>query len=239
MSYNLGDLDFDSGGGFGPYEATVANAGVAQGKYGPQMVFVCKPTNHERRTQILFMGMGKDQFVFGGDSETIVIGEGEKAFETSIQKEIVSGPKIKVITKAGLFLNNLKHLGFELVGGDMTAFVGMVLDLEEIKFNDAIRRFNKTHPDSTLQELSGDYANAKITIPTKIIKRPAKKVSLQEAVMEVIEGKTEAEMEAWYKAREGFDGSVTPLYKMLTKLEETSVRVINNKYQLKGDKKSV
>lgn len=200
MGFNLGDFDYEGGSGFGPYEATVVNAGVAQGRYGPQMVFVCKPTNPERRTQILFMGMGKDKYVFGGDSETVVIGEGEKAFETAIQKEIVSGPKIKVITKAGLFLNNLKHLGFELVGGDMTAFVGMVLDLEEIKFNEAIRRFNESHPASTLQELSGEYANAKITIPTKIITMPTKKVPLKERILDfIVTKKTENEVIAWTK----------------------------------------
>lgn len=194
----MGDLDYETSGGFGPYEAIVTNAGVTQGKYGPQMLFVCKPTNPQRRTQTLFMGMGKEEYIFSIEGETITTGDGEKAFETIIQKEIVSGPKIKVITKAGLFLNALKHLGFELIDGDMTVFVGMKLDLEEIKFNEAIRRFNEAHPDSTLQELSGDYANATITIPTKIIEMPAKKVPLKEQVLNFIEtGKTENEVIAW------------------------------------------
>lgn len=195
----MGDFDSDSSGGFGPYEATVENAGVAQGKYGPQMIFVCKPTNPERRTQTLFMGMGKE-YAFGGASEVIVTGDGEKAFETTIQKEIISGPKIKVITKAGLFLNTLKHLGFELVGGDMSVFIGMKLDLEEIKFNEAIQIFNTAHPDSILQELTGGYANTKITIPTKIISMPAKKVPLKERILDYISTeKTENEVIAWSK----------------------------------------
>jgi hypothetical protein len=102
------------------------------------------------------------------------------------------------MSKAGLFLNNLKHLGFELASGDMTVFIGMKLDLEEIPFNEAIQRFNKAHPDSTLQELSGDYANAKITIPTKIISMPAKKVPLEEKIRDFVSmGKTESEVIAW------------------------------------------
>ena len=236
MGFDMGDFDYDSSGGFGPYEAEVINAGVAQGKYGAQMIFVCKPTNPERRTQTLFMGMGKGEYVFGGDSEVIVTGEGERAFENIIHKEIADGPKIKVITKAGLFLNTLKHLGFEMTGGDMTTFVGLKLDLEEMKFNDAIKIFNSAHLDSApLQELSGDYANAKITIPTKIIGMPVKKVSLKEAVLEVIEGKTEAEMEAWYKGTDLYDGSVTPLYKLLAELEKTEVLIVNDKYLVKKD----
>lgn len=238
MSYNIGDFDYESSSGFGPYEATVINAGVAQGKYGPQMIFVCKPTNPERRTQTLFMGMGNGEYVFGSASEVIVTGDGEKAFENIIQKEIISGPKLKVITKAGLFLNTLKHLGFEMTGGDMTAFIGLTLDLEEMKFNDVIKIFNSVHPDSTpLQELSGDYANAKITIPTKIIEKPAKKVSLKEAVLEVIEGKSEEEMVIWYKGTDLYDGTATtPLYRILTELEKTEVLIVNDKYMVKKDK---
>jgi hypothetical protein len=237
MGFDMGDFDYDSGGGFGPYEAEVINAGLTQGKYGAQAIFVCKPTNPQRRTQTLFMGMGKEVYVFGGASEVIVTGEGEKAFENTIQKEIVSGPKIKVMTKAGLFLNALKHLGFKLAGADVTVCIGLVLDLEEIKFNEAIRRFNEAHPDSTLQELSAEYGAAKITIPTKIISMPIKKVSLKEAVLEVIEGKTEAEMEAWYKGTERYDGTVTPLYHLLAELEKTEVLVVNDKYLVKKEEK--
>lgn len=236
MTYNIGDLDYDSSGGFGPYEAEVTNVGVLQGKYGPQLLFVCKPTNPERRSQTLFMGMGKGEYAFGGKRETIITGEGERSFETVVQKEIVEGPKIKVVTKAGLFLNALKHLGFELQGGNLTVFIGMVLDLEEMPFNDAIKRFNASHADSTLDELTGEYANAKITIPTKIIKMPVKKVSLKEAVLEVIEGKTESEMEAWYKGTERYDGSVTPLYKLLAELEKAEVLIVNDRYLVKEDK---
>ena len=239
MVYDMGDFDHDSGGGFGPYEAEVINAGVVQGKFGPQMIFVCKPTNPERRTQTLFMGMGKGKYVFGGDSEVIVTGDGEKAFENIIQKEITDGPKIKVVTKAGLFLNTLKHLGFEMAGGDMTIFVGLTLDLEEMKFNDAIKIFNDAHPDSTLQELSGDYANAKITLPTKIISMPVKKVSLKEAVLEVIEDKTEAEMVTWYKSTDLYDGTATtPLYRILTELEKAEVLIVNDKYMVKKETKA-
>jgi hypothetical protein len=178
------------------------------------------------------MSVGKGNYKFGGKEQVITTGKGEKAFDVTVYDEIVSGPKIKVMTNAGLFLNVLKHLGFELVGGNVTTFIGMKLDLEEIKANDAIDLFNATHPKTPLDKRTGDYANGKITIPIKLISIPVKNVSLEESVMEVIEGKTEAEMEMWYKAREGFDGSVTPLYKMLTKLEETSVRVINNKYTM-------
>ena len=232
MSYDMGDFDEETSGGFGSYEATVTKAGVAQGKYGPQMVIGCQPTNPQRRPQTLFMSMGKGKFIFGGDSEKIITGDGDNAFETLVQKEIVEGPKIKVVTKAGLFLNALKHLGFVVTGGDMSVYVGLKVDLEEIKSTEAIRRFNKIHPDNMLEAFGKEY---NITIPTKIISMPVKTVTLREAALEVIEGKSEAEMEAWYKGTERYDGSVTALYKMLAVLEKTDVLIINDKYMLKKE----
>jgi len=230
MLYDMGDFDHDSGGGFGPYEAEVINAGVGIGDYGPELVFVCKPTNPNRRSQTLHMGIGKGDFKFGGKQQVITTGEGEKAWDVTVYEEIVSGPKIKVISKGGLFLNALKHLGFKLPGGDVTAYIGLVLDLEEIKSPEAIRRFNEIHPDSPLEAFGKEY---NITIPTKIISMPTKKVSLKEAVLEVIDGKSEAEMEVWYKGTDRYDGSVTVLYHMLAELEQTDVLIVDNKYMVK------
>ena len=237
MSFNQGDFDYGTGGGFGPYEATIINAGAGIGDFGPVYVFVCEPTNPGRRTQILHMGLGKGDFKFGGTKQVITTGEGEKAFNVTVYDEIVSGPKIKVVSKAGLFLNALKHLGFELpLSGDVTAYIGLKLDLEEIKSTEAIRRFNEIHPDNTLEAFGKEY---NITIPVKIIEMPVKKVSLKEAVLEVIEGKTEADMEVWYKSTERYEGSVTPLYKLLAELEKTEVLIVNDKYVVKrGDAKN-
>ena len=198
MSFDQGDFDYGTGGGFGPYEATITKAGVTHGRYGPQMIFVCQPTNPERRAQILFMSMGKGEYIFGGASEEVIIGTGENAFETFIQTEIVEGPKINIMTNAGLFLNALKHLGFEMAGGDMTIYLGLKLDLEETSQNEAIRQFNKIHPDTLLDERSGSYAKGKITMPVKIIEIPAKKIPLKEQVLDfVTTEKTENEVIEW------------------------------------------
>ena len=197
MSYDIGDFDYDSGGGFGPYEAEVVKAGVGIGSYGPALVFVCNPTNPDRPAQTLHMGIGKGDFKFGGKQQVITTGVGEKAWDVTVYDEIVSGPRIKVITKGGLFLNALKHLGFELPGGDITAYVGLVLDLEEIKSIEAIQRFNEIHPDNKLEAFGKEY---KITIPTRIISMPVKKVPLKEQVLDFISSeKTENEVIAWSK----------------------------------------
>jgi hypothetical protein len=173
MGFDMGDFDYESGGGFGPYDAEVINAGAGIGKYGPEILLVCKPTNPKRGLQNLHMGIGKEgKFEFGGKQQVITTGKGEKAFDVSVYDEIVSGPKIKVVTKGGLFLNALKHLGFDL-SGDMAAYIGLKLDLEEIKSTEAIRRFNEIHPDNTIEAFGKGYD---ITIPTKIIAKPAKKV---------------------------------------------------------------
>lgn len=232
MSYNMGDFDYDSGGGFGPYEATVVNAGAGISKYGPEILLVCEPTNPKRGLQNLHMGIGKGDYRFGGKQQVITTGKGDNAFDVTIYDEIVSGPKIKVIAKGGLFLNALNHLGFELPGGAVTAFIGLKLDLEEVKSTEAIRRFNQVHPDNKLEAFGEEY---KITIPTKIIAMPVKKVTLREAVLEVIEGKSEAEMGEWYKGTAYYTDSVTPLYKLLALLEKTEVLIVNDKYMVKKE----
>ena len=237
MSYNISDLDYETSSGFGSYEVTVLDAGVGMSKFGPCFLLIVKPTNPKRFEQHLSMGIGKGDYVFAGNPRAIETGRGEKAFTTTIYDEIVSGPKIKVISNGGLFLNMLKHLGFELIGGNLTSCIGLKLDLEEMDANAVIKRFNEEHPKSELPERRGDFAG-RITMPVKIIEMPTKKVSLREAVLEVIEGKTEADMEAWYKGTEHYDGSVTALYKVLAVLEKTEVLIINDKYMVKkGDKK--
>jgi len=235
MSYNQSDIDMDSNVGFGPYEGEIVKAGVGINKqYGtPVMSFVCRPTDPSRRSQLLSYSMGKKLFEFGGVKEVFLTGEGEKAFETEIHSEIISGPHISIMTNAGLFLNALKHLGFTVKTGDMTEYLGLKLELEEWEANKVIQRFNEDHPKSELPKRTGDNKDAKITMPVKIISMPEKRTSLKEEVMAVIDGQSEAEMEVWYRTRPSYDGTVAPLYKLLTELENGEVIVVNGKYLVK------
>jgi hypothetical protein len=236
MTYNQSDIDMDINAGFGSYEGEIVKAGVGINKNynSPVMTLVCRPADPSRRSQTLSYSMGKKPFEFGGAREVFLTGEGEKAYETEIQSIIVSGPQISIMTKAGLFVNALKHLGFVVKTGDMTEYIGLTLELEEIKYNEAIQRFNVEHPKSKLPELTGENKDAKITMPKKIISMPVKKVSLEEAVMNVIEGKTEAEMVTWYKGTDIYDGTATtPLYRVLTELEKTKVQIVNDTYTVK------
>jgi len=237
MPYNQSDIDMASNVGFGPYECEIVKAGVGiNKKYGtPVMTFVCRPADPSRRSQLLSYSMGKKPFEFGGVKEVFLTGEGEKAFETEIQSEIVSGPHISIMTNAGLFLNALKHLGFAVKSGDMTEYIGLKLELEEMEANGVIQSFNVEHPKSELPKRTGDNKDAKITMPTKIIEMPIKKVSLKEEVMQIIAGKTESEMEAWYKGTDRYDGTVTPLYHLLAELEKGEVIVVNGKYLVKKE----
>jgi hypothetical protein len=198
MGFDMGDTE-DSVG-FGKYEAEIMNAGVAHGGWGDQMIFVAKPKNEKMRMQTIFLGMGKGKYEFGGSTENIVIGEGQKSFDIDIYKEIVNGPKIPVVSKAGLFLNALKHLGVDVKGGDMRIYIGMKLELEDVPHNEAIRRFNEAHPnDKDISELSKEYAekSGSITIPVRLI---GKRKSLKQEVFEFADGKTENDVIAWCKA---------------------------------------
>ena len=235
MGYNPGDLEYESGGGIGQYEATIIHAGAGKSDFGPELVFVCKPTNLKRRVQTLHMSLGKQgDFVFGGASEVITTGSGEKSFDVTVYEEILSGPKINILTNSGLFLNALKHLGIDTSGANFSVYVGMKLDLEEIKYNYAIRIFNETHPDIELPILGKE--TAKTTIPVKIISKPLKKITLRDAVMNVIDGTTEPEMDTWYKGSMHYDGTtVTPLYHLLAELEKGEVLVVNGKYMVKKE----
>jgi len=197
MSFQASDLDYDTGGGFGQFEATITDAGACMSKFGPAIFVIATPTNPKRFEQHLSMGIGKGDYVFAGNPRTIETGRGEKAFSTTIYDKIESGPKIKILSNGGLFLNALKHLGFELSGGDITSCIGLKLDLEEVDANAVIEQFNKEHPKSVLPERTGEYAG-KITMPVKIIEIPAKKIPLNEQVLNFISvEKTENEVIAW------------------------------------------
>jgi len=200
MAYNQSDIDMDSNVGFGPWEGEIVKAGVGiNKKYGtPVMTFVCRPADPSRRSQLLSYSMGKKPFEFGGVKEVFLTGEGEKAFETEIYSEIISGPHISIMTNAGLFLNALKHLGFAVKTGVMAEYIGLKWVLEEMEANAVIQRFNVEHPKSELPKRTGDNKDAKITMPTKIIEMPAKKIPMEERVSDFIGvGKTETEVIAW------------------------------------------
>ena len=208
MSFNMGD--HAESPGFGKYEAEVVNAGVAHGEYGDQMIFVVRPKNEKMNIQTIFLSMGKGKYVFDDGEERITIGKGsERAFEITIFKVIVSGPKIPIISKAGLFLNALKHLGVDVKGSDMRIYLGLKLELEDVTHNEAIRRFNEAHPDiKDISELSKGYAekSGNITMPVTLL---GKKKSLKQEVLEFMgsDFKTEGEVIDWCKAsKKGMKG---------------------------------
>lgn len=236
MSYNQSDIDMDSNVGFGPWEGEIVKAGVGINKrYGtPVMTFVCRPTDPSRRSQLLSYSMGKTPFEFGGSREVFLTGEGEKAFETEIQSEIVSGPHISIMTKAGLFLNALKHLGFAVETGDMTEYIGLQLELEEIGYNAVIQRFNAGHPKSELPELTGGNKDAKIAMPIKIIGMPTKKIPFEERLVTFIDtGKTENEVIEWNRKS---GATIKELFANLDTLKEDGSVVFDGKTYMRKQK---
>ena len=199
MSYSLAPDGFDdSTGSFEAYDAEVMKAGVAHRDKGEQIVLLCKPANEKMRMQAVQLSMGTGDFKLGGNEETLTFGEGEKAWGVTIYSEIESGPALKTITNAGLFLNALKHLGFEVKTGDMREYIGLKLTLEEVAINEAIDRFNEAHPKlKNMPARTGDFADKTITIPVKLL---SVKKSLKQRILEEADGKTEHEMIAWAKA---------------------------------------
>jgi len=216
MSYNLSTFD-DASNSFGKYDAEIEAAGMAHGDYGEQLIFVCNPANDKMRMQILFMSVGKGDFKLGGKSEIISIGEGANAFTAEIYPEIIDGPPIKTISNAGLFLNMLKHLGFEVETGVITEYVGLKLTLEEVAINEALKRFNTSHPDAKdIPARTGDYADKTITLPVAILAHPKKRTTLKAALLQNAEGMTEDEISVWYKQSEYYiEGKTAPLYETL------------------------
>ncbi len=206
MSYSLAPSEFDnSTGGFGKYDAEIVNAGVAHRDKGEQIVFVCKPTNEKMRIQAVSLSMGSGDFKLGGTEEILSFGEGEKQWGMTIYSEIISGPKIKTISNAGLFLNALKHLGFEVVTGNIRLYIGLKLTLEEVAINEAIKRFNETHPKSkAVPARTGDFGDKTITLPIELLEVPKVKVTLQEALLVEIEAKQmdEDKVVLWYQQTE-------------------------------------
>ena len=219
MSYSLAPDGFDnSAGSFGKYDAEIVKAGVAHRDKGEQLVFVCKPTNEKMRVQVVQLSMGTGDFKLGGTEETVSFGAGEKAWGMTLYSEIISGPKLKTITNAGVFLNALKHLGFEVKTGVITEYVGLKLTLEEVAINEALKRFNEAHPDvKDIQARTEEFADKTITIPVKLL---SVKKSLKQRILEEADGKTEYEMIAWAKA-EGI--ALEDMFNVLEGIEEIEV----------------
>lgn len=224
MPYNLSIFD-DSASNFGKYDAEIVKAGMAHGDYGEQLVFVCKPANEMMRMQILFLSVGKGDFKLGGKSEVISIGEGTNAFTTEIYPEIVDGPQIKTISNAGLFLNMLKPLGFEVKTGVITEYTGLKMTLEEVAINEAIKRFNEVHPDAKdIPARTGEYADKTITIPVALLETPKVKTTLKQDLIAALteEGRTEDKVIEWYKHTDHYNGTATtPVILLLDSLEKS------------------
>ena len=232
-NFNMGDFDYGTGSGFGPYEAIIIDAGAGMSKFGPGFLIIAKPTNPKRFEQHLSMSIGKGDYVFTGNPRTIETGRGENAFTTTIYDEIVSGPKIKVMSNGGLFLNALKHLGFELTGGDLTSCIGLKLDLEEMDSNAVIEQFNKEHPKSDLPKRTGAYAG-KITMPVKIIEMPVKKIPLKDQVFDFVSSeKTEKEVIEWSRER---GATMKDIFDNLDTLKEDGSIVFDGKTYLAKQK---
>ena len=223
MSYSLAPDGFDnSAGSFGKYDAEIVKAGVAHRDKGEQMVFVCKPTNEKMRDQVVQLSMGTGDFKLGGAEETVSFGEGERAWSITLYSEIISGPKLKTITNAGLFLNVLKSLGFEVKTGVITEYVGLKLTLEEVAINEALERFNEAHPDvKDMPARTGDFADKMITIPVKLL---SVKKSLKQDLIAALttEGRKEDKVIDWYKQTEHYvPPATTPVILLLDALEKS------------------
>jgi hypothetical protein len=225
MTYNLNDFD-ESASIFvnAPYDAEIVNAGVTHRDKSEQMVLLCQPANTQMRLQAVQLAMGSGTFKLGGVEETISFGEGAKKWGMTLYSEIISGPKLKTITNAGLFLNMLKHLGFEVETGDMRGYIGLKLTLEEVAINEAIERFNAAHPKlKNIPARTGDFADKTITIPVALLETPKVKTTLKQDLIAALteEGRTEDKVVDWYKQTEHYNGTATtPVILLLDALEK-------------------
>jgi hypothetical protein len=209
-------------------EAEITNIGVDYQKYKDgkeehRLIVVWNPIgkSEDRRVQTDILSVSS-VLKLSGKTQTITVGSSENFFELEVLGDVIEAGELGY--KAAAWLDRLEKLKVDLPErtGNLQELLGLQAVIHQTTFNEALGRKAKEKEKP-------------IWMPIEILKTPEKKVSLKEAVLEVIEGKTEADMEAWYKGTNRYDGSVTPLYKLLAELEKTAVLIVNDKYMVKKE----
>lgn len=208
-------------------EAEIMNIGIdyqqyKDGKEENRLIVVWNPIgeSEDRRVQTDIIS-ASNILKLSGETQTITVGSSENFFELEVLGDVIDAGELGY--KAAAWMDRLEKLKVPLPEktGNLQELMGLQAVIHQTTFNEALGRKAKEKEKP-------------IWMPTEILKMPVKKVSLKEAVLEVIEGKTEAEMVTWYRTTDYFNGvAVTPLHILLDVLEKTDVSMVNDKYMRK------
>lgn len=86
-----------------------------------QLFLYVQPADAEQKSQPSWYGMGGKEYIFGGTTEKVMVGEKELV----LYAEIVDGPKLSNQSRCGQLLNKLEELGCKITGSKAAAFVGL------------------------------------------------------------------------------------------------------------------
>lgn len=109
----------------------------------------------ESTPQPSWYGMGGREYVFGGKTEELTIGN--KEAKVTLYEEIMDGPPLTKQCRFGLFLQRCISLGFVPTGANMGSMVGLSAHLKREKY-----------------EKAGATSDKEALMPTAILAKPGK-----------------------------------------------------------------
>lgn len=189
------------------------------------------PEGEEIKAQPSWYGMGGKEYVFGGKTEEISLGD--KDTKVTVYSEIVSGPPLTKSSRFGMLLERCASLGFDPEGGSGSAFEGLTAHLKREKY-----------------EKGNTKSDKEALMPTAILAKPGKGTAKAAAaaaadpesteedneavVMKMMDGLTDKDVPKMDKATLKEMGlTVAKVYTMLAKLEKAGklVKDGNGAYQ--------
>lgn len=90
------------------------------------------PEGEEAKAQPSWYGMGGKEYVFGGKTEEISLGD--KDTKITVYAEIKEGPPLTKQSRFGMFLERCASFGFDPEGGNGASFIGLIAHLKREKY---------------------------------------------------------------------------------------------------------
>ena len=242
------DEEPGSGGRMPDIEAEITNIGVDYREYNDgnaenRLIVIWKPTGEVFGTQTeILSNSGLLKVV--PSPQNIQVGGEEHGFNIEVLGDVIEGNG-KLGYKAALWMNTLSKLGVRVPSksGDLKELKGLTAVLSQKTYNEAMGR-EKTEKEKPFW------------VPIKILKLPdgpgvvqpapsesveTTKLSLEDAVLAVVDFKAEKELVDWYERSSYYNGVTSvPLFKVIDSLKaKGAIKTENGVYVVMREDQTV
>jgi hypothetical protein len=214
------------GGGFPNLPARITKVGIDYVEYETKsqhrLVVVYEPLDAQSPLNVQTNMLNtSNELVTGGTEEVLFVGSEENGFSIDIVGDIVVNGVIG--GKAKIWLDALEKLGFDMTSientGNMNALVGVEAEWKQMTYSEAVGR-----------EPNSEFTEKKFWMPVKLLKKPEVPKTIDEEIMDKIDGKDEDGMMDVAKDK-GI--SVAVAFQHIEKMiEKGDLRMVDNRYQV-------